>query len=118
MRAMHKSKLVVIAAWVAIILAVSGALMLFPIGTTALNAIFVIVKICMVTGLLVIIFSSKLPAGFTLWTCASVVAVVMTACKWALAPAVGPASIFLYIGSMVVDLGMPALVYALSKRAR
>ena len=45
MRAMHKSKLVVIAAWVAIILAVSGALMLFPIGTTALNAIFIIVKI-------------------------------------------------------------------------
>lgn len=36
----------------------------------------------------------------------------------ALAPTVGPAGIFPYIGSMVVGLGMPALVFALSKRAR
>lgn len=60
MRTMHKSTSVVIAAWVASVLAASGAL----------------------------------------------------------APTVGPAGIFPYIGSMVVGLGMPALVFALSKRAR
>ncbi|MCI1723456.1 MAG: hypothetical protein LKM41_11830 [Lachnospiraceae bacterium] len=41
-----------ITAWIAVAFAVSGAFLLFPIGTPALNFLFVIVKICMVAGLL------------------------------------------------------------------
>ena len=37
--------------WISVLLAVGGALMLYPIGAAAANAVFVLVKICMVAGL-------------------------------------------------------------------
>lgn len=45
--------------WISVAAAVVGAFMLFPIGTTPLNVIFVAVKACMVIGLAVVL----LPVG-------------------------------------------------------
>ena len=115
MGAMHRSDAAVKAAWAAVVLAVAGALLLYPIGTSALDMVFVLTKICMVAGLLVFIFSDR-KAGFVLWACASIIAVCMTIAKWALAPDAGVWSIILYLGSMAVDLGIPLLVHHLAKQ--
>jgi hypothetical protein len=115
MAELKRTRQSVVAAWVAVVFAISGALMLYPIGAPALNCIFVIVKICMVSGLLVYIFSGNPRVGFVLWTVASVVAVVMTAIKWGSTVSLNAWNVILYVGSMVVDLGMPALVHHLSE---
>lgn len=114
MAGLTKNKSSVAAAWVAVVLAILGALMLYPIGAPALNCTFVIVKICMVSGLLIYILSSNQGAGFNLWLVASIAAVVMTAIKWGSSVSPGVWEIILYLGSKVVDLGMPALVHHLS----
>lgn len=115
MTELRRTNISVAAAWTAVVLAIGGALMLYPIGAPALNCAFVIVKILMVSGLLVYIFSGKPRVGFVLWAVASAFAVVMTAIKWGSAMSPTTWDIFLYLGSMVVDLGMPALVHHYSK---
>lgn len=48
--------------WLSIVLTAAGALLLYPIGTTALNCIFIAVKIGMVSGLLSSCFRREKPA--------------------------------------------------------
>ncbi|GEM_PF-894242 len=115
MGTMERNDAVRKASWAAVILAVAGALLLYPIGMPVFDAIFVLTKICMVGGLLLLIFSGR-KAGFVLWAAASVVAVAMTIAKWVLAPDAGIFAVILYLGSMVVDLGMPLLVHRLATR--
>ena len=96
--------------WLSVLLAVSGALMLYPIGTPALNAVFVAVKIGMVGGLLILLLSGS-RKGFWLWAVCSGLAVVMTVCKWM----GGGTQIPLYLLSMLVDILMPTGAWKLSK---
>lgn len=114
MRELRRTRQSLAAAWIAVVLVIGGALMLYPIGTPILNCLFVVVKVCMVSGLLVYIFSGNPRAGVFLWTIASVAAVAMTAIKWSLTASPSAWDIVHYLGSMVVDLGMPTLVYRLS----
>lgn len=97
--------------WAAVALAIGGALLLFPIGGAMENTLFVIVKICMVTGLLVMLIGRKM-GGFYLWAIASVGAIVMTCIKWSI---LGSAS-FLIVFSMIVDFGMPIGAWLLMRR--
>ncbi|HBN80033.1 MAG TPA: hypothetical protein DD433_01460 [Ruminococcaceae bacterium] len=96
--------------WLSIVLTVAGALFLYPIGTTALNCIFIAVKIGMVSGLLVLLFQ-KGKAGLLIWALCSAGAVVMTIAKWSIA---GRASV-LFAVSILVDVCMPAGAYAMLK---
>lgn len=89
------------------------SLMLYPIGAAAANAVFVLVKICMVAGLFILIFAEK-QGGYCLWASASIGAVVMTIIKWHLA---GGGS-FLMGGSIFVDIFMPVLLLILMKREK
>lgn len=97
-------------------LAVSGACMLYPIGNTGMNVVFVLVKICMVTGLLVFLYGKNKNTGLNLWTCASVLACVCTIVKWTGQSDVNAGQIILYIGSMIADLGMPAILRKMWKK--
>lgn len=45
--------------WLSVILTVGGAVLLYPIGSVVLNCIFVVVKIGMVAGLLMLLFRRK-----------------------------------------------------------
>jgi hypothetical protein len=99
--------------WVSVLLAVSGALMLYPIGIPSANVIFVIVKICMVTGLLIMLFAKKI-GGYCLWATASLVAVIMTIIKCSVTGHVT----FLFIGSMFVDIFMPIMAYKFMDRPK
>lgn len=104
------SKKFVIWLWLSVVLAVAGALMLFPIGSAAKNAVFVLIKIGMVSGLLVQLFAKK-RGGLWLWTVCSGAAVVMTLIKWS---AVGAS--FLLGGSIFVDIFMPAMAWGMVKK--
>jgi cation transport ATPase len=88
--------------WLSVILAVGGAVMLYPIGPAAANAIFVLIKIGMVAGLLVLLFSGN-KKGFALWAACSAGAIVMTLIKWT----GGGSAVFLYVVSIIVDAAMP-----------
>ncbi|MEE8724083.1 MAG: hypothetical protein SOI23_04860 [Atopobiaceae bacterium] len=94
--------------WISVAAAVVGAFMLFPIGTTPLNVIFVAVKACMVIGLAVVLFARRL-SGFVLWSVASAAAVVMTIIKWVLAASFEP----VFALALVVDVVMPTVAWRL-----
>jgi hypothetical protein len=94
--------------WISVAAAVVGAFMLFPIGTTPLNVIFVAVKACMVIGLAVVLFARRL-SGFVLWSVASAAAVVMTIIKWVLAGSFEP----VFALALVVDVVMPTVAWRL-----
>jgi hypothetical protein len=90
--------------WLSIAFTAAGAFLLYPIGKTALNILFLIIKIGMLTGLLILLFRKK-KCGLFLWVLFSAGAVVMAVLKWYLA---GSAS-FLIISSIVVDVFMPVV---------
>lgn len=94
-----------------IVFAVGGAVMLFPIGGEAANTIFVLVKVGMVTGLIILLASQKI-GGYCTWATCSILAIVMTAIKWA----GGGKQYFLYVLSMIVDIAMPLVAYRIMKK--
>ena len=97
--------------WLSVVLAIAGALMLYPVGPAAGNIIFILVKIGMVTGLLLLLLPHK-AAGFPLWAICSGGAIAMTVVKWI---AAGGGS-FLLVGSIVVDAFMPLVAWMLLHR--
>lgn len=98
--------------WVSVALAAAGALMLYPIGAPAANAAFVVIKVLMVSGLLLMLIAGK-KWGWALWAAASAGAVVMTLIKWT---TVGGAPLLLG-GSIFVDIFMPAGAYLMMKKS-
>lgn len=105
------------AAWIGIVFAVSGAILLYPIGKNYLNLIFIVVKICMVAGLLIFLFGMSKRRGLTLWTWASAIAVVMTICKWVIIGNPSGNQIGLFILSMAADILLPAILWKLCQGA-
>lgn len=95
---------------ISVVLAVAGALLLYPIGSGAANAVFVLIKIGMVSGLLILLFGKK-RGGFFLWALCSAGAICMTILKWI---GLGQAS-FLLIGSIIVDFAMPVIAWNLMR---
>lgn len=109
------NKKVRIFAWIAVLFAVSGAILLYPIGTPALNVLFVLVKICMVLGLFLFMYTAKARwSGFVTWTIASLFAVLMTILKWSM----DSSRVFLYIISIIADVGFPILLFNLMRKAK
>lgn len=91
--------------WAALVLAVAGACLLFPIGPTAANVCFLLVKIGMIAGVLMMLFKGS-RTGFQIWVVCSVLAVIMTIMKW-----VGAGeTTFLYVAAVLVDVLMPVAV--------
>ena len=97
---------------ISVVLAVAGALLLYPIGSSAANAVFVLIKIGMVSGLLILLFGKK-RGGFFLWALCSAGAICMTILKWI---GLGQAS-FLLIGSIIVDFAMPVIAWNLMRKS-
>ena len=91
--------------WVALAFAVAGTCLLFPIGPAAANVCFLLVKIGMIAGVLMMLFKGS-KTGFLVWVICSVLAVVMTIMKW-----VGAGeTTFLYVAAVLVDILMPVAV--------
>jgi len=92
-------------------MAVMGAVMLYPIGTAAADCIFVLIKIGMVTGLVILLASGRI-GGYCTWATCSCGAVIMTIVKCALSGGVT----FLSIASIFVDIFLPVMVYKIMKQ--
>jgi hypothetical protein len=97
--------------WLSVVMAIAGALLLYPIGAVVLNILFILVKIGMVAGLAILLILKR-KAGFYVWALFCVGAVIMTIIK---SNIIGSVS-FLIIGSIAVDILMPAVAYALMKK--
>jgi len=97
--------------WLSMVLAVAGALMLYPIGAPALDILFIVIKAGMVAGLLTML-KRQGQKGFRLWAVCSGLAVLMTILKWA----GGGTNVFLYLVSMAVDVVMPLYAWKLRQR--
>ena len=99
--------------FLSIIAASAGAFMLYPIGTAVLNVLFVLIKISMVSGLLIMLIRHHC-SGLYLWCGASLAAIVMTICKCSLSGEVSA----LYILAIITDLLMPTVACLLLKQAK
>jgi len=95
--------------WLSIAAAIAGAVMLFPIGGTAVNVLFVIIKAGMITGLLLLL--GKNTKGFAVWILFSLGAIVMTLIKW---HNTGRMT-FLFILAIITDILMPAVALTYKK---
>lgn len=96
--------------WLSVITVIAGAFLLYPIGISVLNVIFVLIKIGMITGLIILLFLKK-KLGFYIWSIFCIGAVIMTIIKWNI---IGSTS-FLIVGSIAVDILMPAVAYMFMK---
>lgn len=99
--------------WLSIIFAVVGTFLLYPIGNMVLNSLFVVIKVGMIAGLIMLLFQRR-KLGFYIWVLLSIAAVIMTVIKWDI---VGRVSI-LFIVSIIVDVCMPTVAYILIKNKR
>ncbi len=106
---MNMSKSLTVWLGMSIAAALIGAIMLYPIGSTELNVVFVLVKTAMVTGLLVMLLAKKRRIGFAIWAVASICAVIMTILKWMGTGSAQP----LFVMAIVVDVIMPLVAYRL-----
>lgn len=66
--------------WIAVVAAVIGAVMLYPIGPALWNKIFILIKIGMVSGLLMLLIGRH-RSGYFFWSAFSLLAVLMTLLK-------------------------------------
>lgn len=97
--------------WFAIITVVVGAFMLYPIGTTLTNVLFIIVKIGMGAGIIALLVTRSMKS-FCFWATFSALAVVMTIVKWNLGGAFDPT----YALAIVTDIAVPSVALGLLKR--
>lgn len=97
--------------WVSVATVIAGAFLLYPIGTAALDVVFVLVKLGMLFGLCLLLLFKR-AGGFYVWAGFCAGAVIMTVTKWTIS---GKAS-FIIIASIIVDMMMPIVAYALMKK--
>lgn len=104
---MRDSKALVVWLWASVVVAVVGAVLLYPIGSATLDLAFVTVKIGMVAGLVALIRGRGW--GFGWWVAFSVAAVAMTCLKWAGTGVVQP----VYVLAIIADVLMPLVAWRL-----
>jgi hypothetical protein len=96
--------------WLSIATTGIGAFLLYPIGSAMMNVLFIVIKIGMAAGIILLLAGSS--RGFPVWCLFSAGAVAMTILKW---HAVGQATV-LFITALVVDILMPAAAWFLKNR--
>lgn len=99
--------------WFAAATVVIGAFMLYPIGSTAADLAFVLVKAGMLAGI-IWLMRTRATRAFCLWAVCSGLAVVMTVIKWQLAGAFD----WTFALAMATDVIVPSIGLVLLKRER
>lgn len=66
--------------WIAVAAAVTGAFMLYPIGPAFWNRLFILIKVGMISGLLMLLWGRD-RSGYYFWSAFSLLAVIMTLLK-------------------------------------
>lgn len=96
--------------WLSIVLTIGGAVLLYPIGSPAVNCIFIVIKIGMLVGLITLL-TRKRKFGYYIWALSSIGAVIMTIIKWCI---VGRELILAV--SIFADVCMPVGAYIMLKQ--
>lgn len=89
---------------------VCGAFLLFPIGGCVFNTLFILIKIGMLSGLIILLCHH--PYGFCAWGSFCIGAVIMTILKWVSAGQPVP----LFIAAILTDILMPAIALHLYRK--
>jgi hypothetical protein len=96
--------------WLSIATTGIGAVLLYPIGSATMNVLFIVIKIGMAAGIILLLIGNS--KGFPVWCIFSAGAVVMTILKWHEA---GQVTV-LFITAIAVDILMPAVACLLKKQ--
>lgn len=98
--------------WISVLAALIGAAMLYPIGGSGVNFLFLLIKAGMVTGLIMMLRGTQ-TSGFRLWAWCSALAVLMTIIKWS---NIGHART-IFILAIITDIVMPTVADRLRRKS-
>lgn len=96
--------------WISVAAAIVGAFLLFPIGAIALNVVWIVAKVGMIVGLILLLFPKK-KVGFNIWVVFCAVAITLAIVNWS---AAGFSA--LIIISIVLDVLMPVIAYVMMRK--
>ena len=105
---------IVITAWIAALLCVAGIFALYPIGSTGMNILFLIVKSCMLTGLMIFLFarnSRRQMHGLWIWTLLSIGSCLLSVYRLTLLSSLNSANVRIYLLAIAIDLVMPVILW-------
>jgi hypothetical protein len=97
----------------AIFTVILGAVLLFPIGNNVMNVVFIIVKLGMLAGILMLLVKRDMK-GFWVWAAFAALAIVMTIVKWQL----NGTFEWIYALAIATDLAVPAIALVMLKRIK
>jgi hypothetical protein len=105
---------VAVTAWAAFLFAAASFILLYPFGSIFMNVFLVAVIFGMMASLLLFLFGPETMQrrqGLWLWTYLSVAACLLSVYKWLSKPVITYADIKLCIVSILIDLGLPLLLW-------
>jgi hypothetical protein len=105
---------VAVTAWAAFLFAAASFILLYPFGSIFMNVFLVAVIFGMMASLLIFLFGPETVQrrqGLWLWTYLSVAACLLSVYKWLSKPVSSYADIKLCIVSILIDLGLPLLLW-------
>jgi hypothetical protein len=97
--------------WAAVAAAVIGAVMLYPIGPSLWNKLFILIKIGMVSSLLFLLLG-KIRTGYLFWCAFSFLAVIMTLLKRYYTGRMEG----IFILAIITDILMPAAAFLIYRK--
>ncbi len=114
----HLQSNTVVTAWVSVLFACAGIILLYPLGDSFLNLLFLFDKVCIIAGIFTFLFAppQKRTKGLWLWTLASIMASLFSLYRWMLLESLSWASVRIYVVSVFADLGLPIILWRMYRR--
>lgn len=105
---------IVITAWIAALLCVAGIFTLYPIGSTIMNILFLVVKTGMLAGLLIFLLTRKTRRqmhGLWIWTLFSIGSCLLSVYRLTLLSSLNSANVRMYLLAIAMDLLLPVILW-------
>ena len=103
----------IITAWVGVLLAAAGFILLYPIGNYLLNIILIATQAAQIGGLLVFLFTpgKKRTNGLWLFTFAAMTAAMLVVFKWMSQSEIYLAHVRVYLSTMAIAFALPIVLW-------
>jgi ABC-type Fe3+-siderophore transport system permease subunit len=103
----------IITAWIGVLLAAAGFILLYPIGNYLLNIILIVTQAAQIGGLLVFLFTpgKKRTNGLWLFTFAAMTAAMLVVFKWMSQSEIYLAHVRVYLSTMAIAFALPIVLW-------
>ena len=103
----------IITAWIGVLLAAAGFILLYPIGNYLLNIILIATQAAQIGGLLVFLFTpgKKRTNGLWLFTFAAMTAAMLVVFKWMSQSEIYLAHVRVYLSTMAIAFALPIVLW-------